>query len=202
MSPAKINELFDVLRAACARQFGFNPRRVTAGMRYAGAEGHGHDLVHVFRDAGTHSQIALKNTFVTLREKHGDKPHWTETEKAHYKSSDAEIDAEIAAKQAELDFTRNCALYQDHRAQLLSHYKDGPGYQAGTPNPREAARALIGALTAAHDARLTAFAEHMHSEDPEHLAHLLLAPCHLELETIRLAAGAASSQGQNDRAGS
>lgn len=191
VSPAKINELFDVLRAACARQFGFNPRRVAAEMRYVGKEGHGNDLVHVFRDAGSHSQVALKGTFATLRETHGDKPHWTEAQKAHYRSSDAEIDAEIEAKQAELDFTRNCALYRDHREQLLSHYKDWPGHQAGGPNPREAARALIDALAAANDARLAAFAERMRSNDPEHLAHLLLAPCHVELEASRAAAGAA-----------
>lgn len=189
MSPAKINELFDTLRAACARQFGFNPRQVTAGMRYVGTEGHGKDLVHVFRDAGTHSQVALKNTFAALRETQGDKPHWSEAEKTHYQKSDAQIDAEIEARQAELDFTRNCSLYQDHREQLLSHYKDWPGYQAGGPNPREAARALIGALADADDPRLAEFAEHLRSNDPEHLAHLLLAPCHLELEARKAAAG-------------
>lgn len=189
MSPAKINELFDTLRAACARQFGFNPRQVTAGMRYVGTEGHGKDLVHVFRDAGTHSQVALKNTFAALRETQGDKPHWSEAEKAHYQKSDAQIDAEVEARQAELDFTRNCALYQDHREQLLSHYKDWPGYQAGGPNPREAARALISALADAEDPRLAAFAEHLCSNDPEHLAHLLLAPCHLELEARKAATG-------------
>jgi len=185
VSNAKTNELFDTLRAACARQYGFNPRRVTAGMRYVGKEGHGKDLVHIFRDAGTHSQIALKNTFVTLREHQGEKPHWTESEKARYKSTNAEIDAEIAAKQAELEFTRNCPLYLDHREHLLSHYKDSPSYQAGVSNPREAAKALIVALADAHDSRLAAFAERMRSNDPEHLSHLLLAPCHLELEANR-----------------
>ena len=186
---AKTNELFDTLRAACARQFGFNPRRITAAMRYVGKEGHGKDLVHVFRDAVTHSQIALKGTLATLREKQGDKPHWTEAEKAHYKSSNAEIDAEIAAKQAELDFTRNCALYRDHREQLLSHYTDWPGFQADGPHPGEAARTLIATLSATHDPRLAEFAEHMHTNDPEQLAHLLLAPCHLEVEAGKAAAG-------------
>jgi hypothetical protein len=189
VSPAKVNELFDTLRAACARQYDFNPRRITASVRYVGTEGHGKDLVHVFRDAGTHSQIALKNTAATLREKHGDKPHWTEAEKTHYRNSDAEIDAEIAAKQAELDFTRSSPLYLDHREQLLAHYKDWPGYQAGGANPREAARTLLGALADAHDPRLAAFAERMRSDDPEHLAHLLLAPCHLELEAHKAATG-------------
>lgn len=187
MNPAKINELFNTLRAACARQFGFNPRRVTAGIRYVGTEGHGKDLVHVFKDARSHSQIVLQSTFATLREKQGDKPHWTEAEKAHYKNTDAEIDAELAAKQAELDFTRQCALYLDHRNELLSHYKDWPGHVAGGPNPREAARALIETLAAAQDARLTAFAERMQSTDPEHLAHLLLAPCHLDIEALKAA---------------
>jgi hypothetical protein len=187
---SKTNELFDILRAACARQFGFNPRRVTEGLRYAGKEGHGKDLVHIFRDAGTHSQVALKNTFVTLREHHGDKPHWTEAEKARYRNTDAEIDAEIAAKKAVLDYTRNCQLYRDCREQLLSHYKDWPGYQAGGQNPREAARTLVDNLTDAHDARLAEFAEYMHSNDPDHLAHLLLAPCHLELEVVRSASKA------------
>jgi hypothetical protein len=184
VSPAKINELFDTLRAACTRQFGFNPRRVTAGMRYVGKEGHGNDQVHVFKDASTHSQIALKNTFATLRETHGEKPHWTEAEKAHYKNTDAEIDAEIAAKQAELDYTRNCPLYQDHREQLLVHYKGWPGYQAGGQGPREVARALIGALADANDPRLAAFAERMRSNDPEYLAHQLLVPCHLEVDEV------------------
>ena len=187
MSPAKISELFDILRAACARQLGFNPRRVTASMRFVGPEGHGKDLVYIFRDAGTHSQVELKGTFVTLREKRGEKPHWTDAEKNHYKATDAQLDAEIAAKQAELEYTRNSPLYQDHREQLLSHYKDWPGYQAGVPNPREAARSLLAMLTDAHDARLAEFAEHMRSTDPEHLAHLLLAPCHLELEAIKAA---------------
>lgn len=190
MSTAKTDELFDTLRAACARQFGFNPRRVTEGMRYVGKEGHGKDLVHVFKDVRTHSQIALKNTFVTLREKQGDKPHWTEAEKTRYKNTDAEIDAEIAEAQARLDYTRKSPLYLDHREQLLSHYKDWPGYQAGGPNPREAAKILIDSLAAAQDARLTAFAERMGSNDSEQLAHLLLSPCHLELEAIRAAAPA------------
>ena len=189
MSPAKINELFDILRAAGARQLGFNPRRITASMRYVGPEGQGKDVVQIFRDAGTHSQVELKGTFVTLREKHGDKPHWTDAEKNHYKATDAQIDAEIAAKQAELDYTRNSPLYRDHREQLLAHYKDWPGYQAGLPNPREAARTLLAALADAHDARLTEFADHMRSSDPEHLAHVLLAPCHLELEAVKAARG-------------
>jgi hypothetical protein len=150
-------------------------------MRYVGKEGHGNEQVHVFKDASTHSQIALKNTFATLRETHGEKSHWSEAEKAHYKNSNAEIDAEIAAKQAELDFTRTCALYQDHREQLLSHYKGWPGYQAGGQGPREVARALIVALADANDPRLAAFAERMRSHDPEYLAHQLLAPCHLEV---------------------
>jgi hypothetical protein len=188
VSPAKIEELFDLLRAACARQFRFNPRRITASMRYVGKEGHGKDMVHVFRDASTHSQIVLDSTFATLREKHGDKPHWTEAEKAHYQSTDAEIDAEIAAKKAELEFTQNSALYQDHKAELLTHYKDWPGYVPGVTNPREAARLLIAALAEAKDPRLTAFAEHMGSNDPEHLAHLVLAPCHLEIEASKAAA--------------
>ncbi len=55
-----MNQLFDTLRAACNRQFGFNPRRITAEMRYIGTEGHGKDLMHIFRAAGSHSQIALK----------------------------------------------------------------------------------------------------------------------------------------------
>ena len=187
MSKSKTIELFDILRAACARQYRFNPRRITEGMRYVGKEGHGNDIVHIFRDASTHSQIALKDTFVTLRETHGDKPHWTEPEIAHYKNTDAEIDAEIKAKQAELEFTRNCPLYQDHREQLLSHYKNWPGYKAGGPNPREAARLLINTLADAKDLRLKSFADHMHSNDSEHLAHLLLAPCHLEFEEINVA---------------
>lgn len=188
MSPSKINELFDTLRKACARQFGFNPRRVTAEMRYVGKEGHGKDQVQIFRDVHSHSQMVLKDNFVALRETHGDKPHWTEAEKAHYKSTDAEIDAEIAAKQAELDFTRNSLLYRDHREELLSHYNDWPGYKAGGPTPGEAAKALINTLAETHDPRLAAFAEHVHSNDLGHLAHLLLAPCHLEVEASRAAA--------------
>jgi hypothetical protein len=185
MTPAKINLIFDTLRAACARQFGFNPRRITAGMRYLSTEGHGKDIVHIFRAAGSHSRMALKGTYVTLLDLHGDKPHWTDAEQAHFKSTDAEIDAEIEAKHAELEYTRHCPLYQDHREQLLSHYHDWPAYQAGGPHPREAARTLIDALSAANDVRLTAFAEHMHTTDPERLAHLLLAPCHLDIEEAR-----------------
>ncbi|HXE40534.1 MAG TPA: hypothetical protein VN639_18880 [Azonexus sp.] len=189
MNPAKVNELFDLLRAGCARQFAFNPRRVTAGMRYVGKEGHGNDVVHVFRDVATHSQMELKGTIVTLREKHGEKAHWTEAEKAHYKSSDAEIDAEIAAKRAELELVSHSPLYLDHRLELLSHYTEWPGFKAGGATPREAARGLLAALAEADDPRLAAFAEQMGSHDPEHLAHLLLAPCRLEIEASRRAAG-------------
>jgi hypothetical protein len=188
VNPAKMNQLYDTLRAACLRQFGFNPRRITAEMRYVGTEGHGKDLLQIFRAAGSHSQMALKNTYVTLREQQGEKPHWTEAEKAHFKNSDAEIDAEIEAKHAELEYIRHCPLYQDHREQLLSHYKDWPGYQADGPHPREAAKILIQAMTDGHDARLADFAEHLHTQDPEQLAQLLLSPCHLEIEASRLAA--------------
>ena len=185
----KTNELFEVLRAACARQFRFNPRRITESMRYVGKEGHGKDLVHVFRDAGTHSQIVLESTYATLRITHGEKPHWSEAEQAHYRESDAEMDAKIAARQAALEFAHGSPLYLAHRAELLSHYKNSPTYVVGGPKPREAARALIDALAAANDAQLAAFAEHMKSTDPEHLAHLLLAPCHLDLEEIPDPAG-------------
>ena len=190
MNPAKVNALLDILKAACSRQFRFNPRRVAAGMRYAGSEGQGAAQVHVFRDSHTHSQIELKMTMATLREHHGqgnqgnEKAHWTEAEKARYRHSDAEIDAEIAAKKTELEFTRGCALYLDHREQLLSRYKDWPGYQAGGPTAREAAKALIATLAGAQDPRLTAFAERMHTNDPDELSHLLLAPCHLEIEAL------------------
>lgn len=179
---AKTNELFGVLRAACARQFSFNPRRITEGMRYVGKETVGKDIVHVFRDVTTHSQIVLKNTFVTLRETQGDKPHWSDAEKARYKHSDAEIDAEIAAKQAEIEYTRNSAFYLAHRAHLLAHYKDSPSYQTGMPSMHAAAKTLLATLGNAHDARLADFAEHASSNDPEHLAHLLLAACHLDIE--------------------
>lgn len=185
MNPAKTGALLDVLKAACSRQFRFNPRRVATGMRYVKSEGQGANLTHVFRDSHTHSQIELKQTMATLREHeggNGEKAHWTEAEKARYRHTDAEIDAEIAAKKAALDFTRSCALYQDHREQLLSHYKDWPTWQADGPTAREVARALIHTLTEAHDPRLAAFAEHMHTDDPEELAHLLLAPCHIEVE--------------------
>lgn len=179
---AKTNELFDLLRAACARQFAFNPRRITASMRYVGKEGHGKEQVHVFRDAATHSQITLSSTFATLRQTHDEKAHWNDREKAHYKSSDAEIDAELAARQVRIDFTAQCRLYRDHREQLLSHFREWPGYLAGGSNPREASRLLVSTLSAANDERLAEFAAFIGSHDPEHLAHLLLAPCHQEIE--------------------
>ncbi len=188
MNPAKIDALLDILKAACSRQFRFNPRRVAANMRYKGSEGQGAQLVHIFRDSHTHSIIELKSTMAILRETveshHGnshEKAHWTAAEKARYQHTDAEIDAEIAAKQAALDFTRTCALYKDHRDQLLLHYKDWPGHQAGGPTARDAARTLIVALTAANDSRLAEFAKQMQTNDAEELSHLLLAPCHLEI---------------------
>lgn len=180
MSPAKINALMDALKLSCVRQFRFNPRRITADMRYKGTEGLGNNLVHVFKDIHTHSLIELKGSMAYLRELHGDTPHWDEAEKMRYCQSDAEIDAEIAAKQAELEYTRSCALYQDHREELLSHYKDWPSYQEGKPSAREAAKALISTLSDAKDPRLGDFATHMKTSDVEQLSHLLLAPCHIE----------------------
>ncbi len=182
MNPAKISALLDTLAAACSRQFRFNPRRVKAGMRYSGTEGQGSNLIHLFRDTHTHSQIELKLTMATLRDHHGEKAHWTEEEKARYRHTDAEIDAEVAAKKAALDFTRSCALYQDHREQLLSHYKGWPTYQTGGPTARETAKALISVLADANDPRLATFTQYMHTDDPEALSHLLIAPCHVEVE--------------------
>jgi len=185
MNPAKISALLDTLKAACSRQFRFNPRRVAANMRYVKTEGTAPNLVHIFRDSHTHSQIELKLTMVTLRERQADDTHhahWSEAEKTRYRHTDAEIDAEIAAKQAALDYTRSCALYQDHREFLLSHNKSWPTYQPGNPTAREAARALIGTLSAAHDPRLADFAAQMQTDDAEELTHLLLAPCHIEVE--------------------
>ena len=182
MSPAKISALIETLKQACVRQFRFNPRRITQDMRYKGTEGQGNNLVHVFKDIHTHSLIELKGSMAYLRELHGDTPHWDEAEKMRYCHSDAEIDAEIAAKQAELEFTRTSALYQDHREELLSHYKDWPSYQEGKPSAREAAKTLIGALIEAQDPRLNVFSTHMKTSDVETLSHLLLAPCHIERE--------------------
>jgi hypothetical protein len=184
MNPAKIAALLDTLKAACSRQFRFNPRRVAAGMRYVGTEGHGANLVHVFRDSHTHSQIELKLTMATLREHHGEKPHWTEAEKARYRHTDAEIDAEIAARQAQLEYVRGAALYRDHRDQLLSRYKGWPTFQPGGATARETARALVVSLTEAKDPRLVAFAAHLQTQDTEELTHHLLAPCHLEIEAL------------------
>jgi hypothetical protein len=182
MSNSKEEALFETMRAACARQFGFNPLRVTAEIRYLGKEGHGKDQVHVFRDSKTHSQIVLKNNFATLRETHGDKPHWSEAEKAHYKETDAEIDAQNQQRQADLEYARQSPLYLEHREQLLSHYKASSYYKAGSTPPRDAAKALISVLADAHDARLASFVKHYGSNDVEHLAHHLLSPCHLEFE--------------------
>ncbi len=184
MSATKINQLVETMRAACVRQFGFNPRRVSAEVRYVGTESHGKDLIHIFRTTGHHSQIALKGTYVTLREQQGEKPHWTDAEKAHFKHTDAEIDAEIAAKQAELDYTRKCSLFQDTREQLLSHYKEWPGYVTGLIHPREAVKVLIETLVNSSDPRLAELTQHLGMTDPDHLAHLLLAACHLEIEAI------------------
>ena len=51
--------------------------------------------------------------------------------------------------------------HQDHREQLLSHYKSWPSYHPGGPTAKEAARALVGELIKRKDARMTAFAEKM-----------------------------------------
>lgn len=185
MNPAKTNLLLETLTAACTRQFMFNPRRVAAGMRYVGTEGHGAKLIHVFRDSHTHSQIELKSTLAMLREQVASattKGHWTDAEKARYRHTDTQIDAEIAEKRAALEYTQQSALYLDHREQLLRHCKGWPTYAPGAPTARDVARGLIASLSAAQDARLAAFAERMHTDDTEELAHLLLAPCHLEIE--------------------
>ncbi len=185
MNPAKITALLETLQAACARQFRFNPRRVAASMRYVSTEGHAPNLVHIFRDSHSHSQIELKVTMATLREHKGDdthKTHWDEAEKARYRHTDAEIDVEIAEKKAAFDFTRVSALYLDHREFLLSHNKNWPTYQVGKPTAKEAARALIGELTTANDLRLAEFAARMKTNDVEELAHALLAPCHAEVD--------------------
>jgi len=185
LNPAKINALLETLQAACARQFRFNPRRVAASMRYVSTEGHAPNLMHIFRDSHSHSQIELKVTMATLREHKGDdshNTHWDEAEKARYRHTDAEIDAEIAEKKAAFEFTRDSALYKDYREFLLSHNKNWPTYQAGKPTAKEAARALISELTTASDSRLSEFAARMKTDDVEELAHALLAPCHVEVE--------------------
>jgi len=190
MSPAKLNALMESLTLSCTRQFRFNPRRIAADMRYKGTEGLGNHLVHVFKDIHSHSLIELKGSMATLRTQYGETPHWDEAEIKRYCDTDEQIDAEIAAKQAELEFTRTSALYQDHREQLLSHYKDSPNYQAGMPSARDAARQLMTHLSEANDARLSVFAEHMKTNDLDALSHLLLAPCHIE----RAALSASSAQ--------
>ena len=184
---SKTKELLDVLSAACARQFNFNPRRVNEDMRYVGKETAGKDIVHVFRDVSTHSQIVLRGTFATLRESQGEKPHWSAAEQAHYKCSDAEMEAEVAAKQAELDYTHSSAFYQAHKEHLLSHYKESPAYKEGMPSMHAAAKALIATLSESQDAQLTAFAAKTLNKDADHLTHLLLASCHLDIEANKLA---------------
>ncbi len=92
-----------VTREELAKRCDPQALRYVSPLVTARTEGQGKDLVYVFRDAGTHSQMVLKNTFVSLRETQGDKPHWSQAEKAHYQASDAVIDAELEAKRVELD---------------------------------------------------------------------------------------------------
>ena len=183
---SKTKELLDVLCAACARQFSFNPRRVSEDMRYVGKEAVGKDIAHVFRDVSTHSQIVLRGTFATLRESQGERPHWSAAEQARYKCSDAEMDAEVAAKQAELEYTHSSTFYQAHKEHLLSHYKESPAYKEGMPSMHAAAKALIATLSESQDAQLSAFAAKTLSNDADHLTHLLLATCHLDIEANKL----------------
>jgi hypothetical protein len=181
MNPKKIAALMDTLALTCSRQFRFNPRRVMADMRYKGTSGEGKHLVHVFKDIHTHSQIDLNsNSMAMLHETYGETSHWDTAEKMRYCQTDAEIDAEIAAKQAKIETARSSALYQEHREHLLSHYKDSPNYQEGRPSTREVASALIATLSEAQDPRLTEFAALMHTNDNDELSHMLLAPCHSE----------------------
>ncbi len=184
MNPKKIAALMDILVLTCSRQFRFNPRRVVADMRYKGTQGEGKNLVHVFKDIHTQSQIDLDSrSMAILREQHGDKPHWDDVEKMRYCQTDAEIDAEIAAKQAKFEATKTSVLYQDHCEHILSHFKDSPHYQEGRPTAREVAQELIQSLSLAQDPRLTEFAVQMQTNDLEQLSHLLLAPCHAERAT-------------------
>ncbi|MFZ6798748.1 hypothetical protein [Undibacterium sp. Di24W] len=181
MNPKKIAALMDTLILTCSRQFRFNPRRVASDMRYKGTQGEGKNLVHFFKDIHTHSQIDLDSrSMAMLREQHGDTPHWDDAEKKRYCQTDAEIDAEIAAKQIKLDAAKTSSLYQDHREHLLSHYKGSPNYQEGRPSARELARELITQLRAAQDTRLAEFATQMQTDDPDQLSYWLLAPCHIE----------------------
>lgn len=184
MNPKKIAALMDLLVLTCSRQFRFNPRRVAADMRYKGTQGEGKHLVHVFKDIHTQSQIDLDSrSMAILREQHGDTPHWDDAEKMRYCQTDAEMDAEIAAKKARLEAATSSALYQDHREHLLSHFKGSPQYEEGRPVARDVARDLIAALSTANDARLAEFATQMQTQDVDQLAHLLLAPCHIERAT-------------------
>lgn len=148
-SAAKTTQPFDLPRAACARQFRFNPRRITGSMGRLGKKGHGKDLVHVIRDAGMHSPIMLQGTFAPLRITRGEKPNWSEPEQAHYRESDAEMDSAIATRQAAVEFARKSPPPLAHRAELLAHHGNSPAYVAGSANPREAARPLIATLLAA-----------------------------------------------------
>lgn len=155
-SAAKTTQPFDLPRAACGRQFRFNPRRITGSMGHLGKKGHGKNLLHVFRDAEMHSPIVLQGTFAPLRITRGEKPHWREPEQAHYRESDAEMDAANAPRQAAVEFARNSppplahrAELLAHRAELLAHHGNSPAYVGGSANPREAARPLIATLLAA-----------------------------------------------------
>ncbi len=181
MNPKKIAALMETLILTCSRQFRFNPRRVSADMRYKGTQGEGKNLVHVFKDIHTHSQIDLDSrSMAILREQHGETPHWDDAEKKRYCQTDAEIDAELAAKQAQLALAKTSSLYQDHREHWLSLFKGSPHYQEGRPTAREAVSAQVEQLSEAKDPRLVEFATQMQTNDRDQLAHLLLALCNLE----------------------
>lgn len=181
MNPKKIAALMDTLVLTCSRQFRFNPRRVAADMRYKGTQGEGKHLVHVFKDIHTQSQIDLDSrSMAILREQHGETPHWDDAEKMRYCQTDAEMDAEAAAKQAKLEASKNSVLFQDYREHLLSHFKGSPQYQEGRASAKDVARELMRMLSEKNDVRLAAFALQMQTQDLDQLAHFLLAPCHLE----------------------
>lgn len=187
MPKYSVNALFEILITACATQFGFNPKQVSAGMRYLGAAPGGK---HLFRDSSTHSQILLKPSTgeAKLVKRSCGESYWDDAELALYQKTDTELATDEQNEATRLKTLRESAFFLRHAEYLRSLFQGHPAYSATNPTPFDGAVALTKAALAAGDpdAATLATALAVSSHEAEKLGSWLLDPIAEEREQAQM----------------
>lgn len=176
------SELFEILKEACAKQFGFASDRVLNDLQYMGimpGDRHG------FRDMRSHLEIhlSLDPSDVILFGLPGQsEPGWPEDMRKAYCKTDDQLEADHVAWEANIRLSLQSPLWATYGAYIRSLIPEHPTYVPRGLEPQLGAYNLITELVDQADPDVQTFSERMGTTDVQELSFYLLEVYEREIE--------------------